>query len=171
MPSVRPTPPLSLLACAVVGAAVGLLLQVARSSAGLAPLIPPLSLPLTLVVLALGVLVLGIVLRRMVTRDTGGNVNPQVAIVTLSAARASQFVGALLGGFAGGLALSLLSRSVPAPVDTWLPMLAALAAGVMLIVCGAVAEYLCRIPPDDDELKADSDRTGGRGPDALDAPA
>ena len=167
MPSVRPTAPLTLLACAVMGAAIGLLLQVARSSAGLAPLVPPYSLPLTLVILALGVLTLGIVLRRMVTRDTGGNVNPQTAVAILSAARASQFVGCLLGGFAVGLALSLITRSVPAPVETWLPMLSAAGAAIVLLVCGAIAEYLCRIPPDDD----DAERDASTGPDILDAPA
>lgn len=167
MPSIRPTAPLTLLACAVMGAAIGLLLQVARSSAGLAPLVPPYSLPLTLVVLALGVLTLGIVLRRMVTRETGGNVNPQTAVVILSAARASQFVGCLLGGFAVGLALSLATRSVPAPIETWLPMLSAAGAAVVLLVCGAIAEYLCRIPPDDD----DAERDTASGPDTLDAPA
>ena len=167
MPSVRPTAPLTVVAYAVVGLAVGLLMQVARSSRGFAPFVPPYSLALTLAVLAAGVLTLGFVLRRMVTRDTGGNVNPQTAIVILSAARASQFVGSLLGGFAAGLALSLLSRTVPAPTETWLPMLAALGAGLLLLVCGAVAEYLCRIPPDDEEPESD----GARGPDVLDAPA
>lgn len=167
MPSVRPISPLTLFACAVVAAAAGLLLQIARSSKGVAPLVPPYSLPLTLVVLALGVLLLGIALRRRVTRETGGNVNPQAAVVTLSAARAGQFVGALLGGFAGGLALSLLARSVPAPSEIWLPMLAAFGAGVLLTVCGAISEYFCRIPPEDDDPDADR----AQEPDAPGAPA
>ena len=127
----------------------------------------PYSLPITLTVLAIAVITLGLSLRRAVTRETGGNVNPQTAVLILSAARASQFAGALMGGFSGGLALSLTARSVPAPTDTWLPMVAGLAAGILLLACGAITEYLCRIPPDDD----DAEGAEAPGPDTLDAPA
>lgn len=153
----RPSP-LVLLATAVIAAAAGLLLQVARSSRGLAPLVPPLTFPATLALLAVAVLVLGLLLRRAVQRESGGNVNPSAAVLILSAARASLFAGVLFGGFGAGLVLSLLGRSVPAAVSAWLPMALVLAAGLLLAICGAVAERCCRIPPPEDgEGEEDAD--------------
>ncbi|XPP26433.1 MAG: DUF3180 domain-containing protein [Leucobacter sp.] len=151
MPKLQRTSPLAITAFAVVGLAVGLLVQFARSSWGLAPFVPPVSLAATLVVIGAVVLVLGIALRRAVTRRSGRPVNPFHAVRLLAGARASQFAGALFGGFGGGLALQLLTRSVPPPVASWLPMLLVLGAGIALLVCGLIAELLCRVPPQDPE--------------------
>lgn len=151
MPKVERTPPLTVAAFAMTGAAVGLLVQVFRSSSGHAPLVPPVSLSITLAAMAAVLLILGIALRRAVTRDTGGNVNPFTAVRILAGARAGQFAGALFGGFGAGLALSLLGRSVAAPTATWIPMVLVLGSGALLLGCGIVVERLCRIPPDDSE--------------------
>lgn len=151
MNSASRTPILALLAFAVGGAAVGLLLQFIRSARGSAPLVPPASLSLSLLVMAGVLLVLGITLRRAVTRRSQRAVNPFHAVRLLAGARAGQFVGALFGGFGAGLALQLLSRSVLPPPETWLPMVLVLGAGVVLLVVGIVAEALCRVPPNDPE--------------------
>lgn len=156
MRNVDRTPPLTVIAYAVIGVGAGLLLQVFLSSRGYAAFIPPLSLPVTLAVIGGAVLVVGLVLRRAVTRETGGNVNPFTAVRILAAARAAQFAGALFGGFGAGLALQLLTRSVPAPTATWLPMVLVFGAGVVLLVCGAIAEFLCRVPPDDEDRDLDA---------------
>lgn len=150
MPSVRRVSPLVLLAAAAIAAAAGLLLQVARSSRGFPPFVPPLTLPATLGLFAVAVLTLGLLLRRAVRRETGGNVNPSTAVLILAVARACLFAGALFAGFGGGLALAMLGRSVPAAPGTWLPMVLVLVAGTVLAVCGAVAERCCRIPPPED---------------------
>jgi drug/metabolite transporter (DMT)-like permease len=163
------TSPLAIAAFAVVGLAGGLLLQFARSSWGQAPFVPPVSLAATLVVIAVVLLVLGIALRRAVTRDSGRPVNPFHAVRLLAGARAGQFAGALFGGFGGGLALQLLTRSVPPPVATWLPMLLVLGAGIVLTVCGVVAEALCRVPPGGPEPGSEPDAGAGPGQDAADA--
>lgn len=146
MPRLERTNPFAVIAAAAMGIAVGLLLQFTLSSRGLPPLVPPLSLPATLVVLGAVVLWLGIRLRRNVAKRPGA-VNPFQAVRLLAAARAGQIAGGLLGGFASGLALSLLGRSVAAPSSTWLPMLLAAVGGAILVACSAVAEHLCRIPP------------------------
>ncbi|MBO1901664.1 DUF3180 domain-containing protein [Leucobacter weissii] len=149
MPKLQRTSPLWLLALAAIGAAVGLLLQVLLSSQGSPPFVPPTSLAATLGVIAAVLLVLGIMLRRAVTRASAGGVNPFHAVRLLAGARAGQFAGSLFAGFGAGLALQLLSRSVAPPPATWVPMLLVLAAGIALLVCGVVAEALCRVPPDD----------------------
>lgn len=156
--------PLASVAAAAMGAAVGLVVQFALSGRGQAPFSPPLSLPVTLVLVGVVLLVFGIRLRRNVEKRPGA-VNPFHAVRLLAAARAGQIVGGLLGGFGGGLALSLLGRSVPAPVDTWLPMVLTLAGGAVLVACAAVAEHLCRVPP------GDGDEEGDAGPDPSLGPA
>ncbi len=138
--------PLAVLAAAAIGVAIGLVVQFALSSRGNPPLVPPLSLPATLVLISAILLGFGIRLRRNVAKRAGA-VNPFHAVRLLAAARAGQLVGAALGGFGGGLALSLLGRSVPAPTATWLPMVLALAGGVVLVAGAMIAERLCRVPP------------------------
>lgn len=147
MSSVQRTSPLVVSAFVVTGAGIGLLLQLVRSTRGQSPLVPPFSLSLTLLMLGAVLLVLAISLRRAVTRKSGKPVNPFLAVRLLAGARAGQFVGALFGGFGAGLVLQLLSRSVMPPASTWVPMIVVIGAGIVLIVCAAVAESLCRVPP------------------------
>ncbi len=145
-----------------MGAAIGLLTQFVLSNRGAPPLVPPLSLPVTLVLIGAVLLGFGIRLRRTVAKRAG-DVNPFHAVRLLAAARAGQLVGGLLGGFGAGLALSLLGRSIPAPTATWLPMLLAFVGGAILVACAAVAEHLCRVPPggdDADSAEHDADPSG-----------
>jgi hypothetical protein len=160
---------LASLAAAAIGVAVGLLVQLSLSSRGFPPLIPPLSLSVTLVFIAAVLLGFGIRLRRSLS-GASRPVNPFHAVRLLAGARAGQVVGALFGGFGLGLVLSLLGRSVPAPVATWVPMLLVVGSGLTLVVCAAVTERLCRVPPgqgagdgDDDDLDP--------GPEPADQPA
>lgn len=92
------TSPLTVATFAVVGIGIGLLLQLVRSNAGMAPLVPPVSLALTEVVLGGVLITLAISLRRAVTKKSGKAVNPFHAVRLLAGARAGQFVGALIGG-------------------------------------------------------------------------
>lgn len=151
---------LSVLAAAAMGIALGLVVQFALSGRGSAPFIPPLSLAVMLALIAAVLLTLGIRLRRTVLKRPG-DVNPFHAVRLLATARAGQLVGGLLGGFGGGLALSLLGRTVPAPSATWLPMVAVLVAGAALIVCAAITEHLCKVPPGDGDAPEDGEEEPG----------
>lgn len=155
MTELRRTSVLIITVFAVVGLAAGLVIQMARSAWGRAPLVPPVSLAATLIVIAVVLLPLGIALRRAVTRATKRAINPFHAVRLLAGARAAQFGGALFGGFGGGLALQLLTRSVLPLVATWLPMVLVCAAGVVLLVCGLITEALCRVPPADPDNDTD----------------
>lgn len=152
--------PLAVVAAAAMGIAIGLVIQFGLSSRGSAPFIPPLSLAVMLVLIAAVVLTLGIRLRRTVLKRAGA-VNPFHAVRLLATARAGQLVGGLLGGFGGGLALSLLGRSVPAPPATWVPMLLVLGGGIVLVVCAAITEHLCRVPPGDGDGTEDAGEEPG----------
>lgn len=155
------TSPLTVATFGVVGIGSGLLLQLLRSTMGMSPLVPPVSLALTVIVLG-GVLVtLGVSLRGAVTRKSGKPVNPFHAVRLLAGARAGQFVGALIGGFGGGLALQLLTRSVMPSAASWAPMLFVLGAGIVLLACGVVAEMLCRVPPGSGDAENPDAHGGG----------
>ena len=161
MPRLERTSILTIAAFGVAGLVAGVLVQVFRSTRGDAPFVPPASLPATLLVIAAVVLALGIALRRAVTRASGRPVNPFHAVRLLAGARASQFVGSILGGFGLGLLAQVLTRSVVPPSATWMPMLLVAVAGMVLLVAGAIAEWMCRVPPDasdgtDAELQSDS---------------
>ena len=171
MNKLQRTSPLTVLAFAVAGAGLGLLLQLMQSTRGQAPLVPPISLPLTMLVLGGVLVVLGISLRRAVTRASRKPVNPFHAVRLLAGARAGQFVGGLIGGFGVGLALQLLTRSVMPPSTTWVPMLLTVAGGIVLIACGAAAELLCRVPPSDGDDDADGGAASGRGAEPEPDPA
>ncbi|MBN9613394.1 MAG: DUF3180 family protein, partial [Actinobacteria bacterium] len=169
------TPILSVIAFAVAGVAIGLLLQLMRSAQGSAPLVPPITLAATLLVIAAVLLVLAILLHGAVSggavsggavsggavsngagsRGAGSSgaasrssdrrrakkpVNPFHAVRLLAGARAGQFAGALFAGFGGGSLLQLLTRSVMAPAETWVPMMLVLTSGVILLICGIIAE-------------------------------
>lgn len=147
--------PLAILAAAAIGVAIGLVIQFALSSRGNPPLVPPLSLPATLVLIAAILLGFGIRLRRNVMKRAGA-INPFHAVRLLAASRAGQLVGGVLGGFGGGLALSLLGRSVPAPIGTWLPMVLVVASGAVLVICAVISERMCRVPPGNGAGEADN---------------
>ncbi|QIM17219.1 DUF3180 domain-containing protein [Leucobacter insecticola] len=148
MPKIERTNPLAVLAAAAMGAAAGLVVQFALSARGSAPLVPPLSLAVSLALIAAILIGFGIQLRRAVAKRPG-TVNPFHAVRLLAASRAGQIVGALFFGFAAGLLLSLLGRTVQAPIATWLPMLFVVFSGATLIVCAAITEWMCRVPPSD----------------------
>lgn len=146
--------PLHLLGSAAVGASLALLIQAYLSSRGRPSLIPPYSMAVMLVALAVLLIVLGLRLRKHVAKGVGA-VNPFHAVRLLATARAGQIAGAAFAGFGGGLLLSLLGRSVPAPAETWLPMLVTAITAIVLLVCAVITEQLCRVPPSDDDESGD----------------
>lgn len=165
MTAPRPSAPTTVANFAVTGVGAGLLGQLAASSGGRPPLVPPASLPATLVVLGAAVLILAVLLRRAVTAEPRKPVNPFHAVRLLIAAKASLFAGALFAGLGFGMLLQFATRSVPPVPGIWVPVAATLGAGVALAVCGAIAEHLCRVPPAGDD--PDADESG----DHVDQPA
>lgn len=159
--------PLSLVAAAAIGAALGFMLEFGLSSRGRPPFIPPYSMSIALGLLAVLLLVLGLRLRRNIARGTGA-VNPFQAVRLLATSRAGQLVGSLFVGFGTGLLLSLVGRSVPAPAATWLPMLVTAVSGLVLLICALIAEHFCKVPPGNE---AESEGEGDAQQGTTDQPA
>lgn len=130
----------------VLGAVVGGAVQFGFTRQGTPTLVPPWSLPVTLVLLAPVLLVIGWRLRRLV-RERPRAVNPFHAVRVLLTARAGALVGALLAGGGAGLWIVVVTRRVDVSVELWAPMAATVGSGMVLVVCALITESWCRIPP------------------------
>ncbi|KQQ21192.1 DUF3180 domain-containing protein [Rathayibacter caricis DSM 15933] len=140
----------TLLGLALAGAVAGFLLDLAIASSGRPVLLPPLTVPLTLVVVAAVVLAFAIPIHRATTGTLRRRIDPFRAMRVVVLAKASSLVGALLLGASGGILVYLLSRAVPSLGSVWQDV-ATIAGSIVLLVAGLVAEHLCTIPPSDDD--------------------
>ena len=135
------------LALAAAGVAAGFLLELAFARGGRAILVPPVSLPITLVIAAAAVVVLAIPIKRATSGRSQRPVNPFSALRTAVLAKACSLAGALLTGGTGGVLVYLLTRQVlPAPGAIGLSITAIVGSAVLL-AGGLVAEFLCTLPP------------------------
>ncbi len=149
MSRTRATTVIALLA---VGAALGILLQLALAAGSQPKFRPEYSLAVTLALIGVIVVALALPVRRVVRGR--GRVDPFYATRVVLLAKASALAGALLAGVGAGLLIELLLRSTAPGDDTVARTLAALGGAVVLLVGGLVGEWFCTVPPadpDDDE--------------------
>ena len=144
---IQRTPWWTLLLFAVSGFGGGFLTETGLSAAGRAPLVPPLSLPATLVTVSAVLLGFAIPLRRAISGATKKMVNPFVAVRIVAAAKASVLAGALFAGFGLGILIFFALRTVPPQADSWWPVIATVFAGIVQVAAGLIAEHFCRVPP------------------------
>lgn len=147
------THPSSLVACAVGGVVLGFLGDQLVVSTGGNALVPPLSLPITLIGVAAIVLVLAWPIRRAVTGSSKRHIDPFRAMRIAVLAKASSLAGALVLGLGIGITLFLLTRVViPNPGTVWLALATAIGAA-LLLAAGLIAEWFCTLPPDDPDAQ------------------
>jgi hypothetical protein len=163
---VTKTHPTALVICGLIGVVAGLLTDAALTASGHALLVPPLTLSITLAVIAIIVVALAWPIRRAIKGTAPLRIDPFRAARTVVLAKACSIMGALLLGLALGLLLFMLTRTVLGdPLGTVLTVAAAV-GGALLLVGGLLAEWFCTLPPDDsDSDDEDADRASrGRGP-------
>ncbi|GAA1831847.1 DUF3180 domain-containing protein [Agromyces salentinus] len=149
----RRTHPSAVVIAVIVGLAVGYLLDLAVVSSGGKAIVPPISLSITLVGVAVLVVALAWPIRRAVKEHSTKHLDPFRAMRIAVLAKASSLSGALLFGLALGITLFLLTRTVlPSTSTVWLAVASAIGA-VLLLVGGLVAEYFCTLPPDDTDTE------------------
>jgi hypothetical protein len=147
MTRTRATP---LLALGLAGLVVGFLLELAATAWGSPLIIPPFTLPIALVLIAVILVVLAWPIRQATRGRASRRVDPFKAMRIALLAKASSLSGTLLLGFGLGIVLFILTRSVvPAVTSLWLAIGMAFGS-VVLLVGGLVAEHFCTLPPDDD---------------------
>jgi len=140
-----------LILTTAIGLGVGFIVDQLLTSAGRATFVPGVTLPILLVLLGGFVVVLALPIRRATRGATGAPVDPFRAVRIAMLAKASSIVGAAFAGFAGGLALFLLTRPVTPSVGSWGAVIATIVCGALLVAAGLVAEHLCTLRKDDDD--------------------
>lgn len=151
------TSPGLLIALLLFGGVAGFGIQTVLAAAGMAKLRPEYTLPASLVVIAALIVVLAVPVRRAVRGPQRHPVDPFYATRVVVLAKAGSIAGALLSGTAAGFLVDLLLRGAPTG-DSLARILVSLGGAVLLLVGGLVGEFLCRVPPrDDDDDRHDGD--------------
>ncbi|GAA4160872.1 hypothetical protein GCM10022286_17580 [Gryllotalpicola daejeonensis] len=154
------TRPTTLVIIGLIGVVVGLLTDAALAASGRALLVPPVTLSVTLAVIAVIVVVLALPIRRAIHGNTGVRIDPFRAARTVVLAKACSIMGSLLAGLPIGLLLFMLTRTVIADTSSIVLTSSAILAALLLLTGGLLAEWFCTLPPDD----PDADRDDDRGP-------
>jgi hypothetical protein len=143
------TSPVALIGIAIAGGAIGWLLQVGLVAAGAPSFIPSVTLYSVLFLLAVGLLLLGRPVRRLVRGTASRPVDPFFAMRVLVLAKASSLTGALILGVAAALAVYAVSRTGTVSTPAFWPDVLTGVGGLALGVAGLIVEWWCRIPPQD----------------------
>ncbi len=139
-----------LVLLAAIGGVGGGFLEAGLTAAGRPIVLPPLTLALALAAIGGIVVSLAVPIRRLTRGRAKGPIDPYYATRVLVLAKASALTGALLTGFAIGVAFYLLTRSIVPTGSVGSAVATILGAGVLL-AGGLVAEHMCTIPPSDDD--------------------
>src|SRR6187431_3264144 len=120
----------TIIAFTLGGLVVGYLLDLAIVTAGSKALVPPISLAITLVGVAVIVVALAWPIRRAVKGKATKHLDPFRAMRIAVLAKACSLSGALVLGVGLGITLFLITRSVvPAASTIWLALATAIGAG------------------------------------------
>lgn len=145
----------TLVIMVAVGAAAGFLIQVALAAGSLPKYQPEYTLALSLLFIAGITIALAVPIRRATRATVRTRIDPFHATRVVVFAKASSLAGALLTGAAAGLLAELLVRNGGLNTDSLLRSLAVLVGAIAVLVAGLVGEFLCTVPPGDDEGKTD----------------
>ena len=159
MSRTRPGP---LVALVVLGTVVGFLLQIGLAAASLPKLRVEYTFAVTIALIALVIVAIAVPVYRATHGALRQPIDSFYATRVLALAKASSLAGSLILGLGLGLSLDLLIRSSTTTGDLVARDLATLGAAILLLAAGLVAEFLCRVPPRDD----DDDRPDG-GPERV----
>ena len=146
----------TVIAFVLAGAVGGYLIDLAIVSGGGNAIVPPLSLPITLVGVAALVVAFAWPIRRAVKGKATKHLDPFRAMRTAVLAKACSLSGALLVGAGVGVGAYLLTRDVLPGGNAILLTALATAGAVVLLVAGLVAELFCTLPPGDDDERTEN---------------
>ncbi len=145
------TRPSTLVLLVVIGTVIGFLLQIALASASAPKFRPEYTFGATLALIGIAVVALAVPVYRATHGPLRHPVDSFYATRVVVLGKASGLAGALLSGLGLGLVLEILIHSGTTTTETLLRVIAALGGAVLLLVGGLVAEFLCRVPPSDDD--------------------
>lgn len=153
------TTPAGIIGLLLGGGVLLYLLQMLFQSRGEFIFVPPISLPVTLFLLAIIVVVMAIPVRRAVNGKKNAKVDPFYAARIVALAKATTYVGALLTGGGAGILVFIIFRPIAPPLGMITASIALIITAALLAAAGLVAESFCTLPPDDPENEAAGDVT------------
>jgi len=151
---VTPTRIPVLLVVAAIGAAVGWLLETALVAMGRAIAVPPITLSVSLALVAAIIVAMAVPVFRVVRGTATKRVDPFYATRVVVLAKASSLAGALVGGGTLAILGFVLSRSIVPAVGSVALTIAAAVCAVLLLIAGLSAEKMCTLPPQDDDTNS-----------------
>lgn len=140
-----------LIVIGVLGTVIGILVQVGLAALNMAKLRPEYSLALTLLLVGAAAIALAVPVRRSTRGNPEHRVDPFYATRVVVLGKASALGGALIAGVGLGLVLELAFRSGGPGADAYLRVFSVLAGGLALLAGGLIAEFLCTVPPPDED--------------------
>ncbi len=156
------TRPGTLVLLVVIGTVGGFLLQIALAAASLPKFRPEFTFGATLALIGIVVVALAVPVYRATHGPLRHPVDAFYATRVVVLGKASSLAGALLSGLGIGLAIELLIHSGTTAGESVLRVLATLGGAVLLLAGGLLAEFLCRVPPHEDD-----DDHPDRGPERV----
>lgn len=153
------TTALPLVAFALGAGILTYLVEMLLQSAGAPAVLPPYSLSLTLVGIAIAVVLMAIPVRRLITGKRKERLSPFYAVRVAVLAKASSHAGAVLLGVGAGLIIFLLARPINPSWDLLGRAIAAAVSAAIVLIAGLVAERMCQLPPDDTDKEPAVDPT------------
>ena len=153
------TTALPLILFAVGAGVLTYLLELFLQSAGSPAVLPPYSLSITLVGVAIAVVLLAIPVRRLITGKRKERLSPFYAVRVAVLAKACSHAGALLLGVGAGLVIFLLARPISPSWDLLGRAIATAVSAAIVLIAGLVAERMCQLPPDDTDKEPAGDST------------
>lgn len=145
------TQPTTLVIIGLAGIVIGLLTDAALAASGQSLLVPPVTLAVTLAVIAVIVVVLAWPIRRAIRGTAPLRIDPFRAARTAVLAKSCSIAGALVGGLTIGLLLFMLTRTVVGDSGNIVLTIASVVGAGVLLTGGLLAEWFCTIPPSDDD--------------------
>ncbi|CAB4893859.1 MAG: DUF3180 family protein [Actinobacteria bacterium] len=131
----------------VVSAVSAYLIELALVANGGHSFAPPLSLPITLVAIAVAVVGLAIPVRRAVMGKKKRRLDPFYSVRVAVLAKASSLTGALLAGLGVGIVIHTTTLPI-VNGDLFARAIAQAVGAAILLTAGLIAEHMCTIPPD-----------------------
>ena len=143
-----------LVALAVIGGATAYLGELILQTTGGITVVPPYSIEITLVVVAIAVVAMAVPVRRRITGKRRVPLNPFYAVRVAVLSKASALTGSILLGAGVGVLAVLLGRPVLPDAGMLVPAVGLVVCSLILVVAGLIAEWMCVLPPDDPDNEA-----------------
>ena len=146
-----------LIALAVGGGVATYLIELLLQSTGAPAALPPYSLSLTLIAVALADILLALPVRRLITGKRKERLSPFYAVRVAVLAKASSHAGALVLGVGLGMVIFLVARPISPSWDLLGRAIAAAVSAAIVMSAGLIAERMCQLPPDDTDKESVGD--------------